>query len=85
MTMDNLVSRHNRQRETGRILRSMVDRLERGKETRIRPYSLSCVHVAIEPREVAARNLKSYTVSLPEKITCGPQIDLVLVHLVRLN
>ena len=80
-----LVPGHYRKRDTRGVLTAVVDVLKRRHHAGVRSDGLTGVGVAVEAGEIAAGDLEPYPMPFLEQVAGGPQVDGVLVDLVRLD
>src|SRR5215813_15209818 len=74
----------NRQRDRGRTVDVVVDRLVRFDHLRRAEGRLARVVVAIEAREIAARDVDANPVSGLEDVARRPQVNHIFVDFIRL-
>src|ERR1035437_5742139 len=74
---------NHRQHQARRMLGVVEDRLERRAQLSLLTQNAAGVRIAIEAREITARNLDPELVSAPEEVARRPEIDPVKLRLAR--
>ena len=63
----------------------MIDSLYRRHTLGVFTKRVACIHVAVDPREIAARNVYSDAMPSAKDNTCDCQVDAILVNLSRVD